>query len=72
MSPLAAAPTANDNSGADSLGVPPSLAREESTASIKHITTSKSSDSIDNESLLSHDPEDEDAEPEWLMDDEEP
>jgi xeroderma pigmentosum group C-complementing protein len=29
-------------------------------------------DSIDNESLLSHDPEDEDAEPEWLMDDEEP
>jgi xeroderma pigmentosum group C-complementing protein len=72
MSPLAAAPTANDNSGAESLEVPPSLAREESTASIKHITTSKSSDSIDNESLLSHDPEDEDAEPEWLMDDEEP
>jgi xeroderma pigmentosum group C-complementing protein len=72
MSPLAAAPTADDNSRAESLEAPPSLAREESTASIKHITSSRSSDSIDNESLLSHDPEDEDAEPEWLMDDEEP
>jgi xeroderma pigmentosum group C-complementing protein len=72
MSPLAAAPTADDNSRAESLEAPPSLAREESTASLKQITSSRSSDSIDNESLLSHDPEDEDAEPEWLMDDEEP
>jgi xeroderma pigmentosum group C-complementing protein len=71
MSPLAAAPTADGNSRAEGLEVPPSLAREESTASIKQITSSRSSDSIDNESLLSHDPEDEDAEPEWLMDDEE-
>jgi hypothetical protein len=30
-----------------------------------------SPDNLDNESLLSHDPEDEDAEPEWLVDAEE-
>jgi xeroderma pigmentosum group C-complementing protein len=71
MSPPAAVPTVDGNSGSEALEMPPPSAREESTALVKHITSSRSSDSIDNESLLSHDPEDEDAEPEWLVDDEE-
>jgi xeroderma pigmentosum group C-complementing protein len=71
VSPPAAAPTADGNSGAETLEMPPPSAREESTDPVKHIASSRSPDSIDNESLLSHDPEDEDAEPEWLVDDEE-
>jgi xeroderma pigmentosum group C-complementing protein len=69
LSPAAAAAqTADSNVGAEILEMSPSSAREKST---KPIASSNSSDSIDNESLLSHDPEDEDAEPEWLVDDEE-
>ena len=50
---------------------PPASFSEASPPSVEELT-SRTSDSIDNESLLSHDPEDDDAEPEWLVDDEEP
>ena len=45
---------------------PPALVKQSSTLSVR---STRSPDSIENQSLLSHDPEDEDAEPEWLVDD---
>jgi xeroderma pigmentosum group C-complementing protein len=44
------------------------LVDEMSALTPRDIGSTGSSDSLDNESLLSHDPEDEDAEPEWLLD----
>jgi xeroderma pigmentosum group C-complementing protein len=55
----------------ETLEKPPALLNETSVPSGNEIESRRSPDSIDNESLLSHDPEDEDAEPEWLVDDEE-
>jgi xeroderma pigmentosum group C-complementing protein len=48
---------------------PPALVKQSSTLSVKDLGSTRSPDSIENQSLLSHDPEDEDAEPEWLVDD---
>jgi xeroderma pigmentosum group C-complementing protein len=71
LSPQAMAATSNGKIMLDTLEKPPVLVKETSTLSVKDIGSRRSPDSIDNESLLSHDPEDEDAEPEWLVDDEE-
>jgi xeroderma pigmentosum group C-complementing protein len=55
----------------DGLEKPSASVHETPPLTAKNVERKESPDSLDNESLLSHDPEDEDAEPEWLVDAEE-
>ena len=77
--PLAAVPSPRDTVStsagdivAETSKGRPASSSETSLPDVEKIASRRTSDSMDNESLLSHDPEDEDAEPEWLIDDEEP
>jgi xeroderma pigmentosum group C-complementing protein len=55
----------------DRLVKPPAVVDDTPALGPNDTESNGSHDSLDNESLLSHDPEDEDAEPEWLVDAEE-
>ena len=70
MSPLGTFTSPNGKVVLETSEKPTVLANDASTRSVEGLGSRRSSDSLDDESLLSHDPEDEDAEPEWLVDDE--
>ena len=61
--------SAKEHISRDEPEVVPALARQSSAVSGRDLGLRKNSESEDNTSLLSHDPDDEDATPEWLVDD---
>ena len=70
-SPPATAEASSPKTLSEKLKEVPASTSGKSVPSAADMKSEKSPDSIDDESLLSHDPEDEDAEPEWLVDEEE-